>query len=83
MSSFAFHCRAAGWAADHVVADILRELHLRAFDVDNDSWLDLLVISGAVRILEDLAIRDVLPDADSGASGRGLNVQLDLHLRTG
>ena len=39
MQSFAFHVRAAGWEADHVVADILDELGLQAFDLDNDSGL--------------------------------------------
>ena len=39
MRSFAFHVRAAGWGADHVVADILDELGLQAFDPDNDTGL--------------------------------------------
>ena len=39
MMSFALHCRAAGLGADRVVADILDELGLRAFDPDDDTGI--------------------------------------------
>ena len=39
MLSFALHVRADGPTADHVVADILEELGLRAFDMDDESGM--------------------------------------------
>ena len=56
------------------------------FDYDNDGWLDLLVLNGAVRILEDLARKgDLYPLSQSNQLFRNLGTggYLDVSDRAG